>query len=89
MPNIKHSTDEVPDPKVGERIAQLRKNQGLTQEALAGRLEELGWRSASKFAVYKLEVGSREIDTHELAILARALECQVGDLFGETERRGK
>lgn len=83
MPNIKHSTKVVPDPKVGERVAILRKEMELTQEGLAEALEQLGWRRASKFAVYKLEVGSREIDTHELAILARALECQVGDLFGE------
>jgi len=81
MPNIKHSTDQVPDPKVGERVAQMRKQRELTQEALAQLLGELGWQSASKFAVYKLESGSREIDTHELAILAKALDCEVGDFF--------
>ena len=81
MPNIRHQTDIVPDPKVGERVAFLRKERGMTQEAFAEKLGELGWQKVSKFAVYKLEVGSREIESHEIAILAKALDCSVSDLF--------
>lgn len=79
-----HREDIVPVPIVGDRIAEFRRRRGLTQEALASRLTDLGWENASKFTVTKAENDARQLDAHELAMLARALDCRVSDLFGET-----
>lgn len=78
---MRHSTDLVPVPTVGQRIQELRLEQGLTQQELANTLESLGWTKPSEILVYKVQTGIRRLDYHELAIFARALKCSIPELF--------
>lgn len=59
----------------------MRRELGLTQIELAKKLGDLGWDRPNDMLVHKIEYGIRKLDTHELAILAAALDCEIADLF--------
>ena len=67
----------------GKRIAELRKEQGLTQVQMA---EALG---VSQQQVASFEVGRRRVPISMLPTLAQALSVTVEDLLGETPKTGK
>lgn len=72
---------------LGERIARLRKDHGITQTQLAQRL------GVSQQAVQAYEAGKRSIQITTLAELAEALSTPVEELFGQsseatTRKRG-
>jgi transcriptional regulator with XRE-family HTH domain len=72
---------------LGERIAHLRKEHGITQTQLAQLL------GVSQQAVQAYEAGSRSIQVTTLARMAKALFASVEELFGHsseasTRKRG-
>ncbi len=68
-----------PTSTLGERIAALRRERGMTQEELAIRL------NITPQAVSKWERGVGLPDITVLAQLAQALDTTVGTLFGEND----
>jgi transcriptional regulator with XRE-family HTH domain len=72
--------------ELGERIAQLRKEQNFTQQQLA---DELG---VSQQIVASYEVGRRRMPLSTLPLMARALGVPIETLLGEpakvTAKRG-
>jgi transcriptional regulator with XRE-family HTH domain len=69
--------------EMGARIAQLRKEQNLTQQQLA---DELG---LSQQIVASYEIGRRRIPVSTLPRLARTLGISVEALIGEQEAPAK
>jgi transcriptional regulator with XRE-family HTH domain len=65
----------------GERLAALRKAQGLTQVQLAGLLE------VSQQAVTAYENGQRRVPISMLPLLADTLSVTIEDLIGVSTRR--
>ncbi len=65
--------------KPGERVAKLRKLRGLSQTEL-GRMVGLSQSSLSH-----LESGGRKLIIEEADRLARALQCDVGDLVRQAD----
>ena len=62
---------------LGQRIADLRKSQGMTQEELAHRI---GYKSKS--AINKIELGGRDLPQKKIADIARALGVSPAVLMG-------
>lgn len=62
---------------LGQRIANLRKRQGMTQEELAHRI---GYKSKS--AINKIELGGRDLPQKKIADIARALGVSPAILMG-------
>ncbi|MCX4093604.1 DEAD/DEAH box helicase family protein [Nocardia sp. alder85J] len=60
--------------RVAERLRELRAERGLTLQALATRLAELG-RPVDMSALAKVEKGQRRIDVDDLIALALALDA--------------
>ena len=60
---------------LGRRIAALRREKGLTQEALA---EAMG---VSRNHVADIELGARNTGVWSLLLICRALEMPVAELF--------
>jgi transcriptional regulator with XRE-family HTH domain len=67
---------------LGERIARLRKEHGITQTQLAQLL------GVSQQAVQAYEAGSRSIQVTTLARMAKALFASVEELFGHSSEAG-
>lgn len=67
--------------QLGNRIAQLRKEQDITQVQLA---ELLG---VSQQTINAYEVGRRRIQVSALPVIARALHTSIEELIGEDARR--
>lgn len=65
---------------LGQRIADLRKSQGMTQEELAHRI---GYKSKS--AINKIELGGRDLPRKKIADIARALGVSPAVLMGWSE----
>lgn len=82
-----HREDIVAAPQTGARVAERRSQLGLTQQALADALGDIGWRNPSHLLVYKIESGLRKLDAHELAMLSVALDCEVQYFFTPPPRR--
>lgn len=64
----------------GERLAELRKDRGLTQEQLAAKLQVLGC-DLTRSAIAKVEVGQRRLYPEEIKALKDALHVTYDDLF--------
>ena len=54
---------------IGPKVRKLRTAQGLSQAALAGRLQLLGME-CSDLAILRIEQGSRFVPDYEVAILS-------------------
>ena len=65
---------------LGERIAQLRKKSGLSQNSLARELQLLGV-NLNKNAVSNIELGKRSISDIELFVIIAALHVSADDIF--------
>lgn len=60
---------------LGQRVAELRRNRGLTQEKLA---ESIGWPSRK---VQRVEAGDANIDVASLVDLANGLDVTLASLL--------
>ncbi len=69
--------------EMGARIAQLRKEQNLTQQALADELE------LSQQIIASYEIGRRRIPVSTLPRLARTLGVSIETLIGEEQTPAK
>ncbi len=65
----------------GPQIRALRREQGLSQEQLAAKLQLLGYSIGQK-AVSRLETGDRVVTDYELLLFAQALNVSPLRLLG-------
>ena len=65
---------------VGERIAELRKKIGLSQNSLARELQLLGV-NLNKNAVSNIELGKRSVSDIELFAIVTVLRASADDIF--------
>lgn len=63
----------------GERVRDLRRQAGLTQQALADRA------GLDRVAINRIEHGTREIGVGRVPLLAVALGVAPGDLFQSSD----
>ena len=64
----------------GRRIAQERKERGLSQRQFADALQLLGL-DLDKNAIQRIECGKRFVTDIELAVIARCLELSCDELL--------
>ena len=69
--------------QLGSRIAQLRKEQGITQVQLAE------WLNVSQQTVNAYEVGRRRMAVSALPTLAKLLGVALEELIGKPSKPGK
>jgi len=65
---------------VGPVVRKLRAEAGLSQEALAARLQVAGW-DLSRAGLSKIEARLRRVNDAELLVLSQVLKRGVADLF--------
>ena len=66
----------------GERVREARLRLGLSQDALAIKLQRLGLQ-IGQMAVSRIETGKRLVPDFELPILAEALDVTTDWLLGK------
>ena len=69
---------------VGKRIAELRKDRGMSQNDLAIQLQNYGV-DIDKNAVQLLEHGHRYVRDMELYVIAKVFGVSMEDLFAGTQ----
>lgn len=69
---------------IGQRVRRLRKTQGLTQRALAAKLQLQGL-DCTELTVLRIENGTRFVPDYEVKILAKVLDVPYAALLDETE----
>jgi transcriptional regulator with XRE-family HTH domain len=70
---------------LGERLAQLRKAQGWTQDAFAQKCREVAGLEWARATVAQIETGERDVSARELLALTRVFDRNVGQIL-ETDR---
>ena len=65
---------------VGPVVRKLRMAAGLSQEALAARLQVAGW-DLTRAGLSKIEARLRRVNDAELLMLAKVLKVGVADLY--------
>ena len=65
---------------VGTQIRRLRMAAGLSQEALAAKLQLAGW-DISRAGLSKIESRLRRVNDAEAYLLAKVLGCALTDIF--------
>ena len=65
---------------VGPQVRRLRIGAGLSQEALATKLQLAGW-DLSRGGLSKIEAGLRRVNDAEVWMLAVTLSCSLKDLY--------
>lgn len=65
---------------IGQKIKQLREQQGLTQEQFVARLNVEGW-DISRGTYAKIESQCRRVVDSEIPKLAVALNADINELF--------
>ena len=68
---------------IGPRVRLLRQSQGLTQKALAEKLQLEGY-DLTDLTILRIENGTRFVADYEVKALARVLGVSCGELMGET-----
>lgn len=66
---------------VGSRLADRRKDQGLTQDEVARKLRSLAGLDWTRAVIAAIETGRRELTVPELALLLAILDTNLGDLL--------
>lgn len=69
---------------IGTKVRQLRTAQGLSQAALAGKLQLLGME-CSDLTILRIEQGSRFVPDYEVAILSEYFNISTDELLGKRE----
>ncbi len=67
---------------IGDQIKLARREQNLTQNDLAARLQIVGLKH-TRNTIAKIETGVRQITDIEIKMFAEVLGVSVGWLFGE------
>ena len=70
--------------KIGRNIRRLREQAGMTQNALAARLQ-LGGCDVTRSAVAKIEVGQRHLYPDEILLIKQILRVEYEDIFNMDE----
>ena len=65
---------------VGPQVRRLRTQAGLSQDALAAKLQMAGW-DLSRAGLSKIEAGLRRVNDAELWMLAKVLSCGLAELY--------
>lgn len=65
---------------IGNKVKELRKQQGLTQKALAEKLQLEGYEF-SDLTILRIEQGKRFVPDYEVVALANILHVSVEDLL--------
>jgi transcriptional regulator with XRE-family HTH domain len=65
---------------IGPTVRKLRMAAGLSQEALAAKLQVAGW-DITRGGLSKIEARIRRVNDAELLVLAKVLKCGVADLY--------
>lgn len=68
------------EKRIGENIRALRLRAGLTQEALAAKLQLAGC-DVTRSAVAKIEVGQRHLYPDEVILLREILSASYDEIF--------
>ena len=68
------------EKRIGENIRLLRLRAGLTQEALAAKLQLAGC-DITRSAVAKIEVGQRHLYPDEVILLREILSASYDEIF--------
>ena len=66
---------------IGPRVRLLRQNRGLTQKALAEKLQLEGY-DMTDLTVLRIENGTRFVADYEVKALSRVLGVSCGELLG-------
>ena len=74
--------DKEFERQMGQRIRQIREQQGMTQEQLAAQLQTRGC-DVTRSALAKIEVGQRHIYPDELRCLKESLKVSYDALFAD------
>ena len=74
--------DKEFERQMGQRIRQIREQQGMTQEQLAAQLQTRGC-DVTRSALAKIEVGQRHIYPDELRCLKEILNVSYDALFAD------
>lgn len=77
---------ETPERLFGARFADLRRQNGWTQQQVTEAMVERGF-SWSATTATKTEAGSRPIRVDEAVALCELFDATLGDLVGDTEER--
>lgn len=67
---------------IGSKVRTLRIAQGLTQKALAARLQLEGWEF-SELTVLRIENGTRFVPDYEVKALSQVLDVPYTELLDE------
>lgn len=68
------------ETKVGNNIRSIRESRGITQDALAAKLQLLGC-DITRSAVAKIEVGQRHLYPDEIILIRKILNTTYEDIF--------
>lgn len=68
------------EKRVGQNIRLLRERAGLTQEAVATRLQVCGC-DITRSAIAKIEVGQRHLYPDEIILLRQILDVSYEQIF--------
>ena len=71
---------DKPQNLIGPQVRRLRTEAGLSQEALAAKLQLAGW-DISRGGLSKVEASLRRVNDAELWILAKCLARPIAALF--------
>ena len=82
-PGSKHT--DAPRNVIGLQVRRLRRQQRLTQPALAARCQVLGY-DLSRESLSKIEARLRSVSDAEILMLAEALKVPYTLLFPEPEQ---
>ncbi|HUA68989.1 MAG TPA: helix-turn-helix domain-containing protein [Candidatus Saccharimonadales bacterium] len=66
---------------VGRQVSRFRNERGWSQEELAGRLYDAGWRAARRSTVSKIEGGTVYVHDFQVAWLAAVLGAPMDALY--------
>jgi transcriptional regulator with XRE-family HTH domain len=67
---------------IGEKVRTLRIERGLTQKALAAKLQLAGFEFAD-LTILRIENGTRFVPDYEVKAIAQTLDVSCGYLLGE------
>jgi transcriptional regulator with XRE-family HTH domain len=64
----------------GPAVKYWRKQKGLSQRDLAGRMQKVGW-DLDENLISKIEKRFRRLSDQEVLLLAEALDVEIAELF--------
>ena len=76
--------NEKIEKKIGKNIRTLRERSGMTQEALAAKLQLRGC-GITRSAVAKIEVGQRHLYPDEIIFIKEILNAEYDEIFSLEE----